>query len=510
MKAYITSLLLLVCLTLSGTTYYVRNGGNDAAAGTSDVAAWAYCPGMVGYTGSATLSAGDSILFKRGSVWRLQEIVPTNGTAGNYTYYGAYGAGNKPLLIGSSKANKTSDWVATGIANVWKRDSTYAVDVGNIVFNHYDDYGIKCMTDTPLPDSLDAQGEYWYSFSGDTVVLYSVLNPAIYYFDIEICPAISGIQRGGWQYCIFQNLDFRNFSHDGSYLLGDAHHIYYYDLDFFCIGGVDYLATNYTSRMGNGITAYCASYGCPHDVTIERCRIENVYDDGISPQGGSGAGQPYTCYNWTIRNNIIIDCHQSYNIFWGNELATVYNIWFENNTCINNDNGWSNRHPHQRPDPAFAARCVRVGILYSGDSITIKNNIFYGSRDYLVSMYDYSLPYLSFDNNCYYPRGSEYYGRVFYTDYCSSLADWQTATGQEPNAIANDPLFVSATNYHLQGGSPCIGAGISLGITSDFDKWQWKNPPSIGAYEYYPSSGFAIDKYGNFTKDKNGNFMKIQ
>jgi hypothetical protein len=49
--------------------------------------------------------------------------------------------------------------------------------------------------------------------------------------------------------------------------------------------------------------------------------------------------------------------------------------------------------------------------------------------------------------------------------------------------VAN-PLFNSATDYHLQSGSPAIGKGIPFeGLTTDFDDITRPNPPSIGAYE---------------------------
>ena len=47
-----------------------------------------------------------------------------------------------------------------------------------------------------------------------------------------------------------------------------------------------------------------------------------------------------------------------------------------------------------------------------------------------------------------------------------------------------NPRFVSATDYHLQSGSPAIGHGIPRGdLVSDFDGALRHNPPTIGAYE---------------------------
>ncbi len=57
------------------------------------------------------------------------------------------------------------------------------------------------------------------------------------------------------------------------------------------------------------------------------------------------------------------------------------------------------------------------------------------------------------------------------------------------NNTITDPLFYSSTNYHLQEGSPGIGAGLSLaGLTSDFEGVSVNNPPNIGAYETLASN----------------------
>ena len=68
-----------------------------------------------------------------------------------------------------------------------------------------------------------------------------------------------------------------------------------------------------------------------------------------------------------------------------------------------------------------------------------------------------------------------------------SLADWRTAFSppQDDNSIQADPLFVSATDLHINSGSPANGAGTPIGsITTDIDG-EPRNPttPDIGADE---------------------------
>lgn len=65
----------------------------------------------------------------------------------------------------------------------------------------------------------------------------------------------------------------------------------------------------------------------------------------------------------------------------------------------------------------------------------------------------------------------------------SARTPGSTAPATRFGIIAN-PRFISATDYHLQKGSPAIGAGIPFGgLTSDHDAAPRRNPPAIGAYE---------------------------
>src|ERR1043165_8333457 len=63
-------LLLALSVKLSAATYYVDNAaGSDASAGTTTATAWKHCPGdsaAAGLAASATLVAGDTVLFKGG------------------------------------------------------------------------------------------------------------------------------------------------------------------------------------------------------------------------------------------------------------------------------------------------------------------------------------------------------------------------------------------------------------------------------------------------------------
>jgi hypothetical protein len=90
---------------VSGTKYYVKNGGNDLNSGLDDNNAWGHHPWMSSWTGNTILAPGDIVYMKRGDTWTLTNVathymrVRQSGTAGSpitTTWYGA--SGNKPVI----------------------------------------------------------------------------------------------------------------------------------------------------------------------------------------------------------------------------------------------------------------------------------------------------------------------------------------------------------------------------------------------------------------------------
>jgi hypothetical protein len=106
-------LIPMVALAESGIIYYVANDGNDENSGTSPDDAWQ----TLDKVNSEYVAPGDSILFKRNDYWRGQ-LIPQSGSVDGYVTYGAYGTGNKPLLLGSVEKNDLNDWIYEG-NNIW-------------------------------------------------------------------------------------------------------------------------------------------------------------------------------------------------------------------------------------------------------------------------------------------------------------------------------------------------------------------------------------------------------
>jgi len=70
-----------------------------------------------------------------------------------------------------------------------------------------------------------------------------------------------------------------------------------------------------------------------------------------------------------------------------------------------------------------------------------------------------------------------------------------------------DPVFVTSSDFHLQSTSPCINAGLSVGLTSDFagHRVPQNDTVDIGAYEY--GDYLFRTPSGKLLRNANGKFM---
>lgn len=127
-----------------GNTYYVdATNGMDSNDGLSSETSWE----TVAKVNSMGFDPGDSVLFKRGEVWR-EQLIPQSGSETGYVRYGAYGTGDKPLLLGSVTRNNADDWKHEG-GNIW---STYPPEVKAIVV------GDELLSNP----SFDTDADKWY------------------------------------------------------------------------------------------------------------------------------------------------------------------------------------------------------------------------------------------------------------------------------------------------------------------------------------------------------------
>jgi len=106
----VVTIALMAALQLRAATYYVDfASGSDSASGLSATSAWKRCPGDSAATGvpaGKTLSAGDTVLFKGGVIYRGSISVNASGTSGSpITFKGDGWGTEKARLDGADVAS---------------------------------------------------------------------------------------------------------------------------------------------------------------------------------------------------------------------------------------------------------------------------------------------------------------------------------------------------------------------------------------------------------------------
>ena len=145
-------------------TYYVDfTTGDDEDSGLTEALAWK----TIAKVNAASLSAGDSVLFKRGEEWREQLTVPSSGSAGLPITFGAYGTGDDPIITGFD--------VTTG----WTQYTSGSGDgSGNLVDDNFDDGDYTGWSTTGTPEISTEQaysGIYSVKFNAQETI-YQVVT----------------------------------------------------------------------------------------------------------------------------------------------------------------------------------------------------------------------------------------------------------------------------------------------------------------------------------------------
>lgn len=457
----------LVILSIGpARTYYVdAAGGNDANDGLTAGTAWQ----SLDRVNIARYGSGSEVLFRRGQSWRGQ-LLPKSRVS-----YGAFGTGDKPVIMGSVNKSGIADWIHEG-GNIWRCAETSPYDMGNMIFNGATIFGFKKWTG----GDCAAQGDFCYDRSTGELRMYSVSNPASFYTDIEAALRRHVVDYTNVSTATFENLSIRYGAAHGFGGYNTAH-ITIRGCDISYIGGGDLTLDGQNIRFGNGIEFW----GSAHDHLVEGNLIWEIYDSALTNQNHTRVVRQY---NIIYRNNIIWNCAMSSFEYWNQPAgSSTRSIIFENNTVLYAGRGWG--APPQRPDLQGAHVLLPWNPAGTSD-IMIRNNIFYEGNLGLwvgyASQYD---GVLAMDYNCWY-QPADVMMRI--SDISAQFtmaqfAGYQALTGLDAHSLAEDPQFVDAAShdYRLQATSPCIDAGTSSGAASDFEgaPRPQGDGPDMGAYE---------------------------
>lgn len=391
-------------LKITGTKYYFSNNGNDANDGKTPATAFATLDKLKAISGN--LKAGDAVLFERGSVFRqgenkydaFEENAAVNTVSG--ISYGAYGTGAKPEFLGSSRnyANDSS-WTEC-FDNVWKLNLPLQ-DVGVIVFNG----GAAAGAKKSELAALEKTGDFYHNEGTGELYLYcSVAKPSAAFDDIEI-----GVRR---MIFLFNSgvsnvtLDNLSVKYSGSHAIQGAMNnngITITNCDISWAGGSYY--ADKKVRYGNGIQFWSTC----SDVSVENCRISQIFDAGFTFQGDASA----EFKNITFKGNLIQYCMYSIEMY-AQDDAVLSNINISDN--VMQFAGYGFTSISQRTDISHI--CGWNGNYGSNaTNISIKNNKFDLSRYNLINWTFTDNIGISVSGNSFYQSATNSGNAVNYGDF---------------------------------------------------------------------------------------------
>ena len=416
-----TSILGLV-LTAGATDYYLDSAtGDDAADGRGERTAWK----SIGRMSEAKLAAGDRVLFRRGGVWR-GNFKLANGEKDKPVYYGPYGEGPRPILLGSVSKADPADWmpVTNGIWATAPVDGkvAYGGDVGNVVF----DEGVATGWKRWSLDDLERDYDYFYDESDGRVYLRLDRNPATVHSSIELGRRAFVIDHGA-RHAVVESLSIR---HSGGFAFGGvgATDVTVRDCEMIWIGGAKQ-GVNPTRpwpvRYGNGIEYWHSAADC----LVEGCYFDQIYDAALTAQAGANDKSAFR--NIVFRDNVIRRAEYSYELWHHGAEGRMENIVFEHNTCLDAGRGWGHR---ERPDPN-GCHLLFSEHLASSTNLIIRNNVFCRAEDESIMYRRRDLEGLDLNHNLYW-NDNDAKLRVFCTKgmglYTTYWRTWETGLGRRP------------------------------------------------------------------------------
>ncbi len=543
---YSLILVLLCCtLTLSGTTYYIDPSGNNSNNGSSG-SPWQ----TLAYACSKVTVSGDIIHINAGTYTVSSQIsvpvgVSIEGEGMDATTIISTVTGGSTLYLASSSENTNGNQHISGIYfNGNNRTTPLAIMVyarGNIsiynnTFINYDQYGVRFeggaggarstsvtySTGNSFHDNVVTNCAYYSTGVGGGAALLISCQTGFLCYNNTVTQSRTtytngcGIKTGGWT---------KGFKIYNNTLTGDINsdkgHADSWDFAIEMWGDVGSI-TEGTEIYGNNIYNWeidisgritqkgSYDYGCSiHDnfigcvnvppvpkigiwleantsldyILIYKNHIKNV-SKGIGFYATNQTPLPLFYNNISIYYNLIDNCgynttgnDQARGIWWSQASGTtntVNNLKIYNNVITARTGG--------SQEVGIELDCL-AGV--TATNFEIKNNIVTGFDDAAVfTGLTGTIDYLAIQNNIFYNNGQ------------SNAPKINITPGHYTNSgnLTFDPLFVSASDYHLQGTSPAINAGLNIttSITTDYYGAAIGSPPEIGASEYGSSGTVPV------------------
>jgi uncharacterized repeat protein (TIGR02059 family) len=493
MKKVLFILLSFVSVAVNATTYYVSISGNDSNNGTTTSTPWK----TLQYAETHATAPGDIIALKKGDVWSTATVlaITHGGSSGNLiTWDGSlWGTGANAII--SSSGNRTDP--NNAIVNFITSGCHY-VAFKNITVDGNNTSCFGLVIGYIGMSSYSQNNEHDIIIDGCSIL--NIGNGSTYRIAFLCATWNNNISNITIQHCVLDGSDDEQLS-------------------FYC-GRSDENATpancnnvyiGYNTMTNWGRRGQSTGYG----MQINNKTTNVIIEHNTLTTGPKGHGNAFQLESnepkagWfptgvVFRYNKVTS---SINNAWagiiqGGQAMSAdfyYNLFISTATGNGSASGggfsgWVNYNvPYTGAVFNFSnnvfytksGNCIYNEMNTSG-IMRLKNNIFFSEAPAgaAPALLDYFGNITTHSNNLYYRSAGanelkvQSNGTYYYNS--TNVKGWETT------AQVGDPLTTDAPggNFHLLGGSPAIGAGISVpGILADYDGVTVKTPPSIGAFE---------------------------
>lgn len=464
--------------TVSDHTFYVDSTtGDDANSGQDEQHPWK----TLSKVSAASLLPGDTVLFRRGSVFRgtlaagENSYAHSNGGTQASLRFGAYGTGAKPVLVASEALDLPSDWVSEG-NNIWRSARSFPHDIGNILF--VNGGAISVGFKKFAVSDLKAEKDFFYDLAGKrasgsgVVKIFSASNPAAGgSLHVELAANVPNVYLENAHNVTVEDLDLRYAGSHGV-AAANSDRITVRRLDISWIGGANEAENSGASAMpvryGNGVQFYANM----SDSVVEGCRIWEIYDTGVTNQysGTTSVSQK----NISYRFNTIWNVGMAALEVWADSGSTISEVKFDHNTCFNAGFGWGS----QRTTPVGGHLVWWYGRTGLTTNVQVRNNILDTSLRGLVIQGDAALwnssnvlaDYNGFGKGGTAPAGIRVNSGGGITTF-ANLAALQAATGWDTHSLEGSAMFINpaGADFRLAATSPFRQKAPALGYTADGD-----------------------------------------
>jgi len=480
-------LLLAVCRADGAAAEYFidSDAANDSANGTSTNTPWKRAPGMVNFAGSYSHANGDIFWFRGGKTWTNQWTIANSGALGSEDVYRSHrtwpsGTDAQAIFDGGGQNR------AAGMIAATAKHNLKFIDLSIVNHGLTGDAGaggpqalnfLECTNFTMMFCTNATYCQRMAYFHYDTAGRYKSPN--------FTSNDVSHVGSMLWEASSTANVYMdglvmrKNRLHDGASQIG---------------------GTSPDGIHGDGLIH---GFSVPNNTSSQyhtNFVIEGNICDGDWRRsfGNDGAMTAWIYFeDWcfgTIQNNIIApnpvqaSLAGSFINIGGSTPLDDCDVGIYNNTLIND--GTSS---------ASAGFLFAFQAAATSWTIDLRNNIMDGLT-YAV-WFEQTNGTVTTDYNCFRSGsgqlgwGTTGGGGVNGQTY----AVWQGAGKDTHGVLGSDPLVVNAaSDFHLQAGSPCVGAGIQLNsiFTIDYDGVTRGSTWDIGAFEYSAAAPpVTVDTY---------------